>query len=98
MIGNCKPTEPGTPLDIDGFHFISRYWRLIIKNNFGSIRTSFHGIEFYGFDFRLQNLLVELNLNEYINILVENVSKIFSSIFNFIYYLNSLIAILIFFK
>jgi hypothetical protein len=52
-----------------------RYWKLVVKNNFCAAKTSFHGIEFFGFDTRLQKLLAELNLSEYTNILVKHVNR-----------------------
>ena len=62
-------------MDFDGFFAISRFWRLIIARNHGALRTSFHGIEFFGYDYRISKLIEELRLSEYEDLLVENVSN-----------------------
>ena len=61
------------PLDFDGFNATARYWKLLILNNHGSHQTSFHGIEFYGYDTRISKLIDQLNLNEYEDLFIENV-------------------------
>jgi hypothetical protein len=75
MIGSGLKTNPGVPMDFDGFFAISRFWRFIIAKNHGAPQTSFHGIEFYGYDFRISKLIEELRLSEYEDVLVENVTK-----------------------
>ena len=74
MIGSTHRYHPGTQVDFDGFHAISRYWRLVLANNHGAQVTSFHGLEFYGYDYRISKLLEPLKLSEYEDDLYENVS------------------------
>ena len=75
MIGSNQRYHPGIPKDFDGFHAISRYWRLVLANNHGAQVTSFHGLEFYGYDYRISKLLEPLKLAEYEDDLFENVSS-----------------------
>lgn len=74
MIGSNIRTSGGTPLDFDGFNAIARYWRLVIGKNHGANETSFHGIEFFGYDYRITKLIEQLKLTEYDDILIENVN------------------------
>lgn len=74
MIGSSLKTDPGIPQDFDGFNATSRYWRMLIMNNHGAHQTSFHGVEFFGYDNRISKLIDQLNMNEYEDVLVENVS------------------------
>ena len=73
MIGSSLRTNAGVPMDFDGCFAISRFWRLIIAKNHGGQQTSFHGLEFYGYDFRISKLIEELKLSEYEEMLIENV-------------------------
>ena len=77
------------PLDFDGFNATARYWKLLILNNHGSHQTSFHGIEFYGYDTRISKLIDQLNLNEYEDLFIENVIK-FDQKYFYIYSFDSL--------
>lgn len=74
MIGSSIRTNAGIPLDYSGFLVKSRYWRLVMANNYGAHMTTFHGVEFFGFDCRISKLLSELGLSEYEDILIENVN------------------------
>jgi hypothetical protein len=76
MIGASNRNAPGVPLDFDGFNVTARYWRLLIVKNHGSNETSFHGIEFFGYDNRVFKMINKLNLPEYEDALVENVSMV----------------------
>lgn len=73
MIGSSLRNGAGVPMDFDGFYAIARYWRLVIANNHGARDTSFHGVEFFGYDFRLSKLIEQLKLTEYEDVLIENV-------------------------
>lgn len=74
MLGSSLRKNPGVPQDFDGFFAISRFWRLVIAKNHGAQQTSFHGIEFFGYDYRISKLIEELRLSEYEDVLIENVS------------------------
>jgi hypothetical protein len=74
MTGSNNRDAPGSPLDFDGFNVTARYWRLLITKNYGSPETSFHGIEFFGYDNRVFKMINKLNLPEYEDAFVENVS------------------------
>lgn len=73
MIGSSVRSHAGIPIDFNGFHARSRFWRLVIANNHGAPRTSFHGIEFFGYDCRITKLLKRMSLSEYEDIFIENV-------------------------
>lgn len=73
MVGSNVKTKAGVPLDFDGFNAIARYWRLVIGKNHGASVTSFHGIEFFGYDYRIVMLIEQLKLTEYEDMLIENV-------------------------
>ena len=73
MLGSQYSSSAGYPVDFNGFNAIARYWRLVITKNHGALNTSFHGIEFFGYDVRISKLLNQLKLNEYEQDLVENV-------------------------
>lgn len=82
MIGSQYATSAGVGVDFDGFNAIARYWRVVITKNHGAMNTSFHGIEFFGYDIRITKLLNQLKLTEYENDLIENVSQIYNKINN----------------
>ena len=73
MLGSSTRTNAGVPVDFEGFSAIARYWRLVIGKNHGATMTSFHGIDFFGYDYRIVMLLEQLKLNEYEDVLIENV-------------------------
>lgn len=75
MIGSNSRKKPGVPVDIHGFNAIARFWRLVIGKNHGASVTSFHGVEFFGYDYRIVKLIEQLKLTEYEEILVENVNN-----------------------
>jgi hypothetical protein len=74
MIGSSLRSSPGIPIEFNGFHAVSRFWRLVIVKNHGASQTSFHGIEFFGYDYRIIKLIEQLKLTEYEDILIENVN------------------------
>ena len=74
MIGSSSRNNAGVPVDIDGFNAIARYWRLVIGKNHGAPVTSFHGVEFFGYDYRIVKLIEQLKLTEYEDVLIENVN------------------------
>lgn len=73
MLGNNLRELPGVPQEFGGFNSMARYWRLVIVKNHGAPQTSFHGVEFFGYDNRVVKLIDQLNLNEYEDILFDNV-------------------------
>lgn len=73
MVGSSNQSNAGVPIDIEGFNACSRYWRLVITRNHGAPETSFHGIEFFGYDNRISKLVEQLKLTEYEQALIENV-------------------------
>lgn len=73
MIGSNLRNKAGVPMDFGGFYAIARYWRLVIVNNHGATHTSFHGVEFFGYDYRITKLIEQLKLSEYEDVLIENV-------------------------
>lgn len=73
MVGSHFATSAGIGVDFEGFSAVGRYWRLVISKNHGALNTSFHGIEFFGYDIRINKLLNQLKLTEYENDLTENV-------------------------
>ena len=73
MIGSQYSNSAGIGVDFNGFSTIGRYWRLVITKNHGALNTSFHGIDFFGYDVRISKLLNQLKLTEYENDLIENV-------------------------
>lgn len=77
MVGSAVQKDAGIPIDIDGFNACSRYWRLVITRNHGAPDTSFHGIEFFGYDNRISKLIEQLKLTEYEQALIENVISLF---------------------
>jgi hypothetical protein len=78
MIGSTIRTQAGHAVDFDGFNATSRYWRFVITKNHGAQDTSFHGIEFFGYDNRISKLIEQLKLTEYTHALITNVKfKIF---------------------
>ena len=74
-IGSSNKADPGVPLDFEGFSATARFWKLLILNNHGAHQTSFHGIEFFGYDNRISKLLDQISLNLYEDCLIDNVSK-----------------------
>ncbi len=78
MLGSQYSSSAGYGVDFNGFNAVARYWRLVITKNHGALNTSFHGIEFFGYDVRISKLLNQLKLNEYEHDLVENVLKNYS--------------------
>jgi hypothetical protein len=74
MLGSISRGCAGVPIDIDGFFCISRFWRLVIARNHGALQTSFHGIDFFGYDYRISKLIEDHKLIEYEDTLIENVS------------------------
>jgi hypothetical protein len=80
MIGSSSRNNAGVPIDIDGFNAIARYWRLVIGKNHGASVTSFHGVEFFGYDYRTVKLIEQLKLTEYEDVLIENVNIYFWSL------------------
>ena len=72
MIGSSLRNSPGMPIDFSGFHAVARYWRLVIAKNHGAPVTSFHGVEFFGYDYRISKLIEQLKLTEYEDLLIEN--------------------------
>jgi hypothetical protein len=77
-------------MDFEGFNATARYWKLIFTTNHGAHQTSFHGIEFFGYDNRISKLIEQLYLNEYEDVLYENVIYIVCVRRNFIkrFYFN----------
>ena len=73
MVGSNLRYNAGYPVDFGGFSAISRYWRLVITKNHGAYDTSFHGVEFFGYDYRISKLIEQLKLTEYEHALIENV-------------------------
>jgi len=74
MLGSTLRNSPGVPVEISGFIACSRFWRLVIANNHGASLTSFHGVEFFGYDNRISKIIEQLKLSEYEQLLIENVS------------------------
>ncbi len=74
MIGSVMRNSPGVPVEVSGFNACSRFWRLVVANNHGAAVTSFHGVEFFGYDNRISKLIEQLKLSEYEQPLIENVS------------------------
>lgn len=72
MVGSSVRNNAGIPVDIAGFNACARYWRLVVTKNHGAKDTSFHGIEFFGYDNRISKLLNQLKLNEYEHAMIEN--------------------------
>lgn len=72
MIGSTSKDAPGYPQEFDKFIATAQYWRLAIVDNHGAHQTSFHGIEFFGYDNRVTKILDQLKLNELEDILFEN--------------------------
>lgn len=73
MIGSSLRKSAGVPVEIEGFCACARFWRLVTAKNHGSPITSFHGVEFFGYDNRISKLLEQLKLTEYEQALIENV-------------------------
>ena len=73
MVGSTVRNSAGTPVEISGFNACARFWRLVISKNHGAHDTSFHGVEFFGYDNRISKLLDQLKMNEYEQPLIENV-------------------------
>lgn len=73
MIGSSVRTSPGIPIEYNGFNAVARFWRLVIVKNHGAPCTSFHGVEFFGYDYRICKLIEQLKLTEYEDVLIENV-------------------------
>jgi hypothetical protein len=85
MIGSSLRNDAGVSMEFGGFYSVARYWRLYIVRNHGAKETSFHGIEFYGYDYRINKLIDHLKLIEYEYVLVENVSL---DCFDFFFQMN----------
>lgn len=75
-VGSSIKTDPGVPSDFEGFNATARFWKLLILNNHGANYTSFHAIEFFGYDNRISKLMDQLSLNAYEDYLIENVSEL----------------------
>lgn len=92
MVGSSVRNNAGIPLEFSGFHARSRFWRLVISKNHGASRTSFHGIEFFGYDCKIGKLLQHLGLVEYEDVFIENVCKYTKSKYLFLTISKNFIA------
>jgi hypothetical protein len=73
-IGSSNKNDPGTPSTFEGFNATARFWKLLILNNHGAHQTSFHGVEFFGYDNRISKLMDQISFNLYEDCLIDNVS------------------------
>lgn len=71
IIGPEDPNEPGEPQDFQGFYASSRFWKLVIADNYGAEITSFHGLQFYGVENEVLNWFEQLNMAQYCRQFVE---------------------------
>ena len=63
----------GEGQDFCGFCRRSRFWRIMILDNYGGDFMSFQGIQFYGVELRLVKFFEKINLEEYVDIFTNRV-------------------------
>ncbi|XP_065909173.1 uncharacterized protein [Dysidea avara] len=71
IIGPEEPNEPGEVQDFQGFYASSRFWRIVIADNYGAEITSFHGLQFYGVENEVLSWFEGLNMAKYCRPFVE---------------------------
>ncbi|KAH3816102.1 ankyrin repeat and sterile alpha motif domain-containing protein 1B-like [Dreissena polymorpha] len=63
--GSTSLADPGVPQTFTDFTSRSRYWRILLLDNFGGKCTCFQGIQLYGADERIRSLLKENDMDNY---------------------------------